>query len=391
MQSRIVLVSDDSDFFEYILPKLILRKSDELFKFSFKELQTKLKFLKTSVLIINSENAEDKTLKALTLLKGVPALIFSYNENDELRIAAYKNGAMGFITPLTSDEEFQAKMIPALNMSAVLEKGLKYREFLAGTEIVSKDNDVFLDYTKVLDAELEKINNQSVPAVLAAISPDEKSKELIDNKNIEEHLLSGIRKNDVLMKFAPNKYFLLFYNTDVLCAQKVWDKLSKQLPVKFYAGFTNIYSQKRQQLVNDVLNKLHRTMNTDKTSSIKEENFKLFRQNFNKKMEQIITPVFFQTRQKYNDKLLGMTVNQNSGDGFGILSIHGRNCSGTFKITCPGFSKVNIDITFSLYKSEVPSKRITLEPEELEPGLLEDLLEQFITEFKKEIETNDNS
>ena len=48
MQSRIVLVSDDSDFFEYILPKLILRKSDELFKFSFKELQTKLKFLKTS-------------------------------------------------------------------------------------------------------------------------------------------------------------------------------------------------------------------------------------------------------------------------------------------------------------------------------------------------------
>ena len=213
MQSRIVLVSDDSDFFEYILPKLILRKSDELFKFSFKELQTKLKFLKTSVLIINSENAEDKTLKALTLLKGVPALIFSYNENDELRIAAYKNGAMGFITPLTSDEEFQAKMIPALNMSAVLEKGLKYREFLAGTEIVSKDNDVFLDYTKVLDAELEKINNQSVPAVLAAISPDEKSKELIDNKNIEEYLLSGIRKNDVLMKFAPNKYFLLFYNS----------------------------------------------------------------------------------------------------------------------------------------------------------------------------------
>ena len=35
MQSRIVLISDDVDFFEYISPKLNLRKSDELFKFGF--------------------------------------------------------------------------------------------------------------------------------------------------------------------------------------------------------------------------------------------------------------------------------------------------------------------------------------------------------------------
>ena len=42
---RIVLISDDSDFFEYISPKLILRKSDELFRFSFDEVLEKLHLL----------------------------------------------------------------------------------------------------------------------------------------------------------------------------------------------------------------------------------------------------------------------------------------------------------------------------------------------------------
>ena len=38
MANRIVLVSDDSDFFEYMRPKLELRKSDELFTFSFDDI-----------------------------------------------------------------------------------------------------------------------------------------------------------------------------------------------------------------------------------------------------------------------------------------------------------------------------------------------------------------
>ena len=39
MADKIVLVSDDIDFFNYIKPKLELRKSDELFCFSFEKLK----------------------------------------------------------------------------------------------------------------------------------------------------------------------------------------------------------------------------------------------------------------------------------------------------------------------------------------------------------------
>ena len=56
----------------------------------------------------------------------------------------------------------------------------------------------------------------------------------------------------------------------------------------------------------------------------------------------------------------------------------------TFKITSAGFSKINIDITFQKSSDNIDAKRISLDPEELESGLLEDLLEQFIIEYKTE-------
>ena len=99
MQSRIVLISDDSDFFEYIFPKLELRTNDELFRFKFDELPDKLHMLETSVLIINSEKSESRTIELLQILKDTPAVIFGYNADDEFRINTLKNGAAAFVTP----------------------------------------------------------------------------------------------------------------------------------------------------------------------------------------------------------------------------------------------------------------------------------------------------
>ena len=62
MADKIVLVSDDIDFFDYIKPKLELRKSDELFCFSFEALIDKIYSLDYSLVIINSENAKEKTI-----------------------------------------------------------------------------------------------------------------------------------------------------------------------------------------------------------------------------------------------------------------------------------------------------------------------------------------
>lgn len=400
MQSRIILISNDSDFFEYFTPKLNLRKSDELFKFRFEVLPEKLHLLENSLLIINSENSEENTLELLELLDSAICFVFAFNENLEFKVNAYRKGAFAYITPLVSNEEFEAKLISALNNLSLIKKSCKYRDLLVKNNLLTQNNEVYIDYKTMLDNELARINSTSAKAVLAAISPNEKSKFLLLPNQIETIILNNIRKNDILMSYATNKYFLILYDTDIDMAQKIWAKIQKEVPYKIYAGFGNILSKSREQIVNEVLNKLHQAINYDKENLRTDKNpvnelggnagnFKSFRKEFNKKIEQIVSPVFYRVQQIYNDKLFGMRIEQSVGEGYGLLSISGRNSSAILKITSPGFSKINIDMSYKTVNNP-PSRRINLEPDELESGFLEDLLEQFIMEFKKEI-NDDNT
>lgn len=401
MADKIVLVSDDVNFFNYFKSKLPLRKSDELFCFNFNDIPEKIHLISNAVLIVNSENAQKQTLELLSFFKNTPIIISAYNSDEEFKINCYKAGMFDFITPLITDQELQARLLPALSVSSLIQKSSRYREVLVQNKIISTNNEVYIDYSYVLEKELESINNSARKSVFLAISPNDESKFLLQQNKIETIILNNIRMNDILINYAPNKYFLILHDTDLASAEKTWNKISEQFNQKIYAGMTLITNQNRQQLINEALNKLHRAINNTREDSIQPmstlinstnvqfNNFKMFRQEFDRKIENIITPVFYQIQQRYATQLTGVTLQQGSGDGYGTFYIKGKHSVGCFRITSPGFSKINIDITFQKEYNDIDSKRIVLEPEELEQGLLEDLLEQFISEYKKEGEDND--
>lgn len=401
MANKIVLISEDTNFFEFIITKLELRKTDELFSFTFDNILENIHHITTSLVIINSEGAHDKTLELLKLLKGTPTIICAYNnDNDSFRKLCYRAGAFDFLTLLTPDSEFRARLIPALTISDLLKKNRTYREILVQKNIITTSNEVYIEYNEILETQLEKIKNNAIKAVFAAISPNEKNKFLLQANQIETIILNNIRLNDILMNYAPNKYFLIMFDTDIKSAEKLWQKISAKIPERVYAGFANITNQNKQQIINEALNKLHLAINNDKniedwqSSAIKAfgtkdnidtyTNFKAFKQDFEKKLENVITPVFYHVQQKYTDKFMGISIQHSINNGLGNFIIKNGTVTCSFRITCPGFSKINIDVTFQKNSDDIDAKRITLDPEELEAGLLEDLLEQFITEYKKE-------
>lgn len=402
MQGKVVLISDDTDFFEYILPKLSLRNSDEVFKYRFSEIPEKIHLLTFSLLIVNSENNQEGTLELLDAVEQAPVVVFGYNNNDDFKVKCYKKGMFAYFTLETPDDVIEAQLLPALNFINSLEKKQVYRDMLVKNKLMAKNNDVFLDFLNVLDHEFDIIHKFSYAASLVAISPDDRSKFLIQPNKIETIILNSVRKNDILMNYASNKYFLLLQNADLTKANNIWKKIQKKLPEGVYAGIAYIGKKSRQQVINEALNNLHTAMNSDasmqKPSTIYDgANFKYYRQEFNKKLEQIISPVFYRVQQVYNDKLFGMRIEQGQGEGYGVLYIKSNTSVGTFRITAPGFSTINIDISIEglnrdlkINKTLNETKRITLEPEELESGLLQDLLEQFILEFKREV-NNDNT
>ena len=297
MQSRIILVSDDSDFFEYIIPKVKLRKNDELYRFTFKDLPEKLELIRSSLLIVNGEGKEEQTLELLGLTAGVPTIVFSYNDNEDFRIKCYQTGCFSFLTILSAEEEIQSRIALCLECLSQIQKNKKYRDVLVDNNLITPNNEVYLNYTKVLETELDKIKENASSSVLVAIAPNEKSKFLLRANQIETFILSNIRQNDILMNFAPNKYFLLLNDVNIESAKKIWDKIKELIPEKIYAGFASTGEKNRGQLVNEALNKLHEELNRDSVKSMvntegEAVNFKLFRKEFNKKIEQTINPIF---------------------------------------------------------------------------------------------------
>lgn len=399
MANKIVLVSDDENFFDYIRAKLLIRKSDELFCYKFDDIPEKLFILETATIIINSEACKEKTLDLLNIIKGIPSIVFAYNEYSEFKNECYKKGAFSYITMLTSDAEIQAQLIPALSVSALLEKNNLYKEILVQKEILTKNNEIFLNSNEIIDLELKTIKEHPHKAVFGAISPTESSKFFINPNIVETIILNNIRKNDILISFATNKYFIIMHDIDVANANKIWQKISTGLSEKVYASFVNITNQSREELINKALNELHLAINhnknikglknnpiqslsTSQTNNSTYINFKMFKKEFCKKIEQIITPVFYQVQQKYSNKLMNVSITQNIGEGYGSFYIQGKTSQSCFKISSAGFSKINIDITYQK-DNNIDTKRITLDPEELESGLLTDLLEQFIIEYKE--------
>ena len=394
MLGRVVLISDDADFFEYIIPKLLLRKSDELFRFSFADLTEKFHQLDASLLIINSENNQEQTLELLGIVKDSPTIVFGYNDDEDFKIKGYRAGMFAYIPLSVSDEEIQATLLPALKLVSSINKNNLYREILVRNNLITTNNEVFLDSNTLIEHELDKIQKNHGNAVLGAISPDEKSKFSIQANQIETIILNNIRENDLLINFASNKYFLLLYDTDTEKAYKLWDKITSSFSEPIYAGFATVGRKNRQQIVNEVLNKLHEAIHRGFKSTMTAEvfignNFKFYKEEFKKKLEKIIIPVFFHTQQIYNDKLFNMKIDIEHGEDFSTIYIKSKNNSSSLKITSPGYSTINIDINCE--RKINASKRITLEPDELEPGLLQDILDQFIQDFKRENEEEDDN
>ena len=396
MQNKIVLISDDSDFFEYIIPKLKLRKSDELFSFKFGNLPDKVHMLSSSLLIINSAFNPEQTLQLLDMVNDTPVVVFGYNNDEDFVINTYKKGALAYFTPDISDAEIEAKLLPFLNLISSVKKSALYRELLVENNIIAKNNEVFLNFTNILDREIDKIKKDSANATLVAISTDENSKFIIQPNQLETIILNNIRKNDILMAYSFNKYFLLLNNTGLNKAKEIWNIIEKMLPAGVYSGFASVGNKNRQQVVNEVLNDLHKAMS--KSDSINDfvtnnsvNNFKNFRKEFNKKIMQVVSPSFYHIQQSYADKLFGIKIEQGSGDGYGVLYLKTDEYSACFRITSPGFSTVNIDISYhsvnndSISSLSLENKHISIEPEELESGLLDDLLEEFIQEFKNAV------
>ena len=220
-------------------------------------------------------------------------------------------------------------------------------------------------------------------AVLAAIS-------IINDfelQDIEDTLVKNIRCNDILMKFVKNKYFLLLKDTNVNNMDIIIKEITKNIENKLCIGFASVVGKTDKQVIDEALNNLHiaiKNKNLTNIDDIKFNNFKLYKEEFEKKINSITMPAFYQIKERYSSKLFQTKMEILFDNGVYKIILENKKCTKIFQVQYPGFNLINIDVIQDSKEGKDPI-RIQIKPDNYTFEFLSQHLENFIKEYLEEI------
>ena len=102
---------------------------------------------------------------------------------------------------------------------------------------------------------------------------------------------------------------------------------------------------------------------------------------FNKKMEKVITPVFYRLQKAYEEKLFGTKIEQYTDEEQCVFTLKNRKQESSLRIVYPGFAKIVIYITHKGLESPEDSE-LSLPLAKITSKELIKIIEDFIKEFK---------
>ena len=113
----------------------------------------------------------------------------------------------------------------------------------------------------------------------------------------------------------------------------------------------------------------------------KPKNYKIFRQIFNKKMEKVITPVFFRLQKAWEEKLFNTEIEQYTDSERCVFHLKNKKQDSTLRIVYPGFAKIVIYMTHEGLDSP-ENTEIQLPLTKITQKKLVEIVEEFIRDFK---------
>ena len=219
---------------------------------------------------------------------------------------------------------------------------------------------------------------------------------LSGNAELEMKLQHQLRDNDIVARGVGNVFYVFLPYTDVDGAVNVVKKLSgEKFPLSLHAGICSHYGNKDFSALSNILeNALNVAVGANKEYIIIDENltpnsnwlekmnsgnknFKLFKQEFNKMLELVLTPIFYQMQAKYETRIPDSRIFQEITGETAIFKIYGEYFDSEFRLKCSGFSSVSIDIVHN-----TKEKHLSIDINNLESKTLEVLLEEFVAEHR---------
>ena len=401
MKNNIVLICNDEKISENIKSKiLLLRNKDDFFQINEENCFDIIKEKKPVLILyhcpINNEHFLDiiSKVKQNQELKDC-SIIAIFDEIDEnILCTAFEKGLTDFLLTNSTDSEYTIRTIWCLQKREALHESESKKEILSQLKILDKKNHV---YTENYTYTILKEESKKEWGTFVVLAPDIDVRSKISPDSLMGIIKRNVRSCDILGFASDFKIYLWFKQTEKDSVLKVLEKIKKVLTSNFtisagYIETKNIAFDKAEEMANNALSKALLKGNSfiyAKEAKKKEinldvnvKNFKVHKENLIKKLENILSPLFYQTQKRIEEKLFESKVTQVVEEEKSFFKLENEKGTSVFTVSCPGYTKINIEIIHDIKDSDLKAEKLFIDKEEITEEKIEYLLDSFIKNFQ---------
>ncbi len=399
---KILLVSDDKNLAENIKEKLVfLRKDDAVAISTYTNAAQEAELLPANLILLHENEDKKETFSLLKQLrekyKDIYIILLINTCDVEFILNSTDAGADDFIQISAENYEFVLRLVNYIKHASIkisLSRNIKLLEQL---KVVNELTGIYeYSYSKqvienIIDSELVS------DGAFMAISPSKKGKTKFSEEKLSIAIKQSIRENDIVAHGKGTNFYVFLPETDMNGAATVYRKIEEKIKFEICAGISDISGKEYDKFEKNALKALASAIATESSIIFAEDepketlddwldrdsskNYKIFRQMFNKKLEKVITPVFYRLQKTYEEKLFNTKIEHFIDEDQCVFNIQNKSFSSSLKIIYPGFAKIIIYITHDGLDSP-ENREIHLQLAQVTQHEIVDIVEDFIKEFK---------
>ena len=405
--NNILLITDYEEVAKSILEKIILlRENDCITVCNVKNTKKILQNSLYSIVILHETDTPEYTNKLITTIKeaknDTEIILLLNSQNPRLVLQAYDNGIFDYFTMDTNEYDILIKIVNCFKMKTIKDLSVRNEKFLYQQGIIdSKTNLYHYKYLKDVFHEFSdepKIQN----GIFAIVTLDGTSKTKISLNRLSTAIKSCVRMDDIIAIGKAGKYYLIIPNIDVTGAKDLINKIQERMGIDFNVragiakiginSFETIDKNASDGLIAAIKNEVLATCLEeysdnneawlDDDNLQKKKDFKLFKNIFKNKLNNIIIPIFYRQQKDCESKLRNTTVSQYANDIECVFSLKNKNIHSELTVRYNGYAKFKIDITHSGLDSAENSK-FEIPLKDMTNKYLLSLLKQLKEEYKQ--------
>ncbi len=403
-KNNILLISEDEKFAKVLASKIIfLRANDNIVISDFEKSLNSIEIHDPNIVLLYGKPKE-KTydlIREIRKNQSICIILISDSNDPAFILSAYDFGADDFILSSAEDFEFVLRIVHNIKHNSVKLKQLRDEKILEQLDVIDSETGIYnYNYSKqVIENYID--GNLLDYGSLVAVGPADDSKATFDVKKMAGIIKNSVRVDDIVTFGRGLRFYILLPKIDLNQALIVFNKIKGLISddFKICAGITSINQKSFDEIEHDALEALSNAVATEVEYAFSQEKentldewlddealhskgYKIFRQIFNKKLEKVITPVFYRLQKSYEDKLFDTEIEQYTSEEHCEFKLSNKKQESTLRIVYPGFAKIVVYITHEGLDSpedkeiQVPLTKITQKE-------LINIVEDFIEEFKK--------